>query len=133
MAIDQTKAFKAWSEWLTELHKREAIKHNNKTKMSLKTSLPDEFTQALKELESLCDADIPIDERKMRLAKRKEQNRLLGLYVRSIEGKTDEQNNTQSDEIAEIRQYLEPLNLAPHDTPTSELARLAAGKIMNQQ
>jgi hypothetical protein len=92
-----------------------------------------ELEEALQELDDLCDPDIPIPERKMWLSARKEKSKTLRLYVKSLERETEAAaEDTESAELAEVREHLEPLDLAPEGTPLPELARLAALKIMQR-
>lgn len=88
-----------------------------------------EFETALKELRDLYDPSLPIDERKMLLAIRKELNRLLGLYCRTLERDGDSAGPDESPELIEVLDHLGPLGLAPEGTSAGELARLAAIKI----
>ena len=92
-------------------------------------NLESEFEKALSELRRLCDEDVPLDERKHRLAVRKEMNRLHRLYVIQLESDDSADDGGESETLAEVRQHLEPLGLAPEGTPLPELARLAALKI----
>jgi len=91
-------------------------------------ALTSEFEQAIRELRELCNADVPLEERKLRLSVRKELNRLHRLYetMRELEAAAD---STESEVLATIRCHLEPLGLAAEGTPVEELARLAALKI----
>jgi hypothetical protein len=73
------------------------------------------------------DENTDVQERKFQLATLKERFRLLKLY--EIETEESEANAAESEELAEIRQYLEPLGLAAPGTPLPELARLAALRI----
>jgi len=92
-------------------------------------ALESEFEKALSELRRLCDEDVPLDERKHRLAVRKEMNRLHRLYVIQLEPDDAADGDAESETLAEVRQHLEPLGLADAGTPLPELARLAALKI----
>jgi len=88
------------------------------------------FAQAVAELRALCDEEIPLDERKHRLAVRKELNRLHRLYEKTLERQAEtEGESAESETLAEVRSHLEPLGLAAKGTPVEELARLAALKI----
>jgi len=89
-----------------------------------------EFEQAIRELRALCDEDVNLNERKHRLGVRKEMNRLYWLYEKLKELATAEPSEAESETLDEIRNHLEPLGLAPEGTPVTELARLAALKIV---
>ena len=89
-----------------------------------------EFENAQRELRQLCDEDVPIDERKHRLAVRRELNKLHRLYDVLLAVEEDASDDGgESEMLAEVRGHLEPLGLAPEGTPLPELARLAALKI----
>jgi len=90
-------------------------------------TLHNEFKKALEEIRELYDADMPIEERKLRLAARKELNRLHRLYTETADG--GQQTAEESETLTEIRNHLEPLGLAADGTPIAELARLAALKL----
>ncbi|MCL2745232.1 MAG: hypothetical protein FWE67_15420 [Planctomycetaceae bacterium] len=91
------------------------------------------FQEAIKDIKRLYDSDVPIEERKMILAARKELNRLHGLYVRTAGETADEAADKRTaEEIEEVRRHLEPLGLAPEGTPAAELARLAVVEIMKK-
>jgi hypothetical protein len=91
----------------------------------------EQLRNAMEALEILRDEGISVDERKLRLSELKERFRLLGLYDRAKKEETAAAaEDTESAELLEIREHLEPLDLAPEGTPTAELARLAALKIM---
>ena len=95
--------------------------------------LKTEFENALRELRQLCDEDVPLDERKHRLAVRKEMNRLYRLYDALLALEVEAADNgVESETLAAIREHLEPLGLAPEGTQLPELARLAALKIMEK-
>jgi hypothetical protein len=87
-----------------------------------------EYEKALKELKDLYDTSIDIDERKMRLAARKELSKMLKLYEAEHD-QCNENEIIESEIINEIREHLEPLGLAKEGTSVVELARLAALKI----
>ena len=93
-------------------------------------ALKAEFENALRELRQLCDEDVPLDERKHRLAVRKEMNRLHRLYdvLLALDAEAADDGG-ESETLAAIREHLEPLGLAPEGTQLPELARLAALKI----
>ncbi len=88
-----------------------------------------EFETALKELRDLYDDSLPIEERKMQLDVRKELNKLLGLYCKTIRQDDAAEDDAETTELLEVRAHLEPLGLAPEGTTVTELARLAALKI----
>jgi hypothetical protein len=101
--------------------------------MTDKKTIRAEIEEALQELADLCDPHIPIQERQMRLAARKEKSKTLRLYVQSLEQESSATTaSPESPELSEIRRYLEPLDLAPIGTALPELARLAATRITNQ-
>jgi len=84
------------------------------------------FDEAIEELRLLYEATVDV---KDRLAIRKEMNRLHRLYVIQLESDDAADDGAESETLAEVRQHLEPLGLAPEGTPLPELARLAALKI----
>ena len=84
------------------------------------------FDEASEELRLLYEATVDV---KDRLAIRKEMNRLHRLYVIQLESDDAAEDTAESETLAEVRQHLEPLGLAPEGTPLPELARLAALKI----
>jgi hypothetical protein len=86
---------------------------------------------AIRQLETL--RDLPLEERKVRLAELKEKFRLDGVYDAGTDSNaTDTENSAVSEELNAVRVHLEPLGLAPEGTPIPELARLAALKITKQ-
>jgi hypothetical protein len=99
--------------------------------------LSKEIKDAIKSLDKL-QKESSYEDWKMRFAEHKERFKLLGLYNRAKQLETAEEleleseaeiGNPESAELTAIRNYLEPLNLAPEGTALSELARLAAIKI----
>jgi hypothetical protein len=65
---------------------------------------------------------------KSALSAQRELNKLLSLYRTPDDGPDTEE--PPSADLAAVRQHLEPLDLAPPDTPVEELARIAALAIM---
>jgi len=94
--------------------------------MSDTSHLNEEFAKAITELRQLYEATVDIKER---LAVRRELNKLLRLYVFHLEKESSADDDAESETLAEVRQHLEPLGLAPEGTPLTELARLAALKL----
>jgi hypothetical protein len=88
-----------------------------------------EFERAIAELRELCNADLPLDERKHLLAVRKEMNRMYRLYTAVME-LAEATDDGESETLTEIRGHLEPLGLAEYGTPLPELARLAALRLL---
>ena len=86
------------------------------------------FDEAIEYLLRLADEDIPLDERKHRLAIRREMNKMYRFHLLQLETEASDDGG-ESATLAEIRGHLEPLRLAPEGTPVTELARLAALKI----
>ena len=86
---------------------------------------------ALQDLDRLMDSDLPESERKVRLSVLKERLRIEGVYDLAKQTTQDESadEREESEVLAQIRQHLEPLGLAPEGTALPELARLAALKI----
>jgi hypothetical protein len=93
----------------------------------------EEFGRAITALNELYSLNIKNKDYKSALSVRKEMNSMLSLkYVaESNATKSSEGTELIADEIDTIRQYLEPLGLAEPETPTVELARLAAIRITN--
>jgi hypothetical protein len=90
-----------------------------------------DLQKALDELNTLkSNYDLPIEEKTIQLNILKERNRILKLYTKVEDQETEQIEN---EELAIIRNHLEPLELAPEGTPLSELARLAARYIMNNE
>ncbi|GHT31033.1 hypothetical protein FACS1894214_2000 [Planctomycetales bacterium] len=92
-----------------------------------------ELIDAIQKLESLCASGDDLAERKMQLAVLVEQFRLQGLYnaAKAVQSET-ECETERSAESEQARNYLEPLGLAQAGTPISELARLAALRIIEK-
>jgi len=88
-----------------------------------------EFEAAIQELRELCDETVDLAERKHRLGVRKEMNRLYRLHEELKALAAEAADTGESETLTEIRNHLEPLGLAPENTPIAELARLAALKI----
>lgn len=71
------------------------------------------------------------EEPKTALAVLKEENRLKGLYPDAGAAVDPSPATAEQDEtLALVRDHLEPLRLAGPNTPTDELARLAASKLL---
>lgn len=91
--------------------------------------------EAINKIDELQNEDISLIERKIRLAELKERFKLLRLYNKAEplpETVETETESEESEELAVVRQHLESLKLAPVGTPVSELARLAALKVMEK-
>ena len=87
---------------------------------------PDEHKEARKELDRLLTPDLPVRDQ---LAVMKEIIRLLEKNPVPDDAADDD---AESETLAEVRQHLEPLGLAPEGTPLPELARLAALRIVEK-
>jgi hypothetical protein len=76
------------------------------------------------------------EEWRMRFAEHKELCILNGIYdkVKQLETAAEtETEQRESEEMEAVRNYLEPLDLAPVGTSIVELARLAALKLMEKE
>jgi hypothetical protein len=93
----------------------------------------EEFGKAITALNELYSLNLKQKDYKSALSVRKELNAMLSLkYVaESTAGKSSEASEMMCEDIETIRGYLEPLGLAEPETPTVELARLAAIRITN--
>jgi hypothetical protein len=100
-----------------------------------KTQQLDAIQEAIDAVKALNNGEISVEERKQLLNEYKEQFKLQRLYTRVVSsapestGNADTGGTPESAELIAIRNYLEPLGLAPEGTPLSELARIAALKI----
>ena len=98
-------------------------------KCTMPVDLTAEFEAAIQALRELCDETVDLAERKHRLGVRKEMNRLYRLHEELKALAAEVADTGESETLTEIRNHLEPLGLAPENTPVPELARLAALKI----
>jgi hypothetical protein len=90
------------------------------------------FVGAIEELEALYrNQDLDIEERKFQLSVRKELSKTLKLYTAAIELGHDGAA-VENDELRAVREHLEPLGLAEGVVSVSELARLAALRILDK-
>jgi hypothetical protein len=93
----------------------------------------EEFGKAITALNELYSLNLKNKDYKSALSVRKELNSMLSLkYVTETNTIKEASADDLSEDIEMIRQYLEPLGLAEPETPTVELARLAAIHITNQ-
>lgn len=88
-----------------------------------------EIGKAIIRLDDIFEKSMRVQDQKNALATQKEVNKLLDLYAtpdRTESEDTHDENNA----LDTVREYLLPLELGDDETPTVELARLAALKIM---
>jgi len=92
----------------------------------------EEFGLSVATYRELISSAFKIKDYKEARANRQALDRLLGLYDRSAGTDADAEDPGTGDAEL-IREHLEPLGLAPPETPVVELARLAVSKIISLQ
>jgi len=86
--------------------------------------------EALTRLDDIYRRSIGIQDCKTALQAQREKDKLLGLYQATTLYGDREGSSDEGDDAATARAHLEPLGLAPEGTALSELARLAAARIL---